>query len=74
MTVARAIEMKHVASLISAIANETSRIFQSASVAIQTIDDPKFGKWKKYLELKHSIYQAYVSFSRYFLIDVLTSH
>ncbi|XP_014669776.1 PREDICTED: BRO1 domain-containing protein BROX-like [Priapulus caudatus] len=59
VTVARAIELKHAASLTSALANETSKIFQSALVSLQTLEDPVFGKWKIYLQLKHAIYQAY---------------
>lgn len=59
VTVARAIELKHAPSLISALANETAKLFQSALISLQSIDHTFFQKWKKYLEVKYFIYLAY---------------
>uniref|UniRef100_A0A0N5AKY0 BRO1 domain-containing protein n=1 Tax=Syphacia muris TaxID=451379 RepID=A0A0N5AKY0_9BILA len=59
VTVARAIELKHSASLISALANETSSIFSKADCALDKLDKNIFGKWRWYLQLKAQVYLAY---------------
>ncbi|VDM96326.1 unnamed protein product [Thelazia callipaeda] len=59
ITVARAIELKHSPSLISAIAYETSNLFRQADKSLQNLDRLVFGKWRYYLQLKSEIYTAY---------------
>lgn len=59
VTVARAVELKHKASLISALTNETSKLFTAAGDALKSVEPTKAGKWKKYLDLKAAFYQAY---------------
>ncbi|EDO43006.1 predicted protein [Nematostella vectensis] len=59
VTVARAVELKHKASLISSLANETAKLFTSAADSLKSVDDLKAGKWRKYLELKAAFYEAY---------------
>lgn len=59
VTVARAIEMKHKPGLISALANETAKIFTNAAESLVSLEALKFGKWRKYLQLKSIIYLAY---------------
>nr|CAD7203029.1 unnamed protein product [Timema douglasi] len=57
VTVARAIELKHNASLISALANETSKLFGDAAGSLVSIEGAE--RWRKYLQLKSVFYQAY---------------
>ncbi|XP_063229719.1 BRO1 domain-containing protein BROX-like [Bacillus rossius redtenbacheri] len=57
VTVARAVELKHVASLVSALANETSKMFTEAAHSLQNVEQAV--KWRKYLEIKSAFYQAY---------------
>lgn len=59
ITIARAIELKHNASLISALAYETSQTFLSAASAIKSIDPPIVGKWMKYFVFKSVFYETY---------------
>lgn len=60
VTIARAIELKHSPSLISALANETSKMFLSAASAIKALEPNKFGKWMSYFQLKSAFYESYV--------------
>lgn len=60
VTIARAIELKHNAGLISALSNETSKMFTTAANAITSLDEKKFGHWTTYLSLKAAFYAAYV--------------
>ena len=60
ITIARAIELKHSASLISALANETSQTFLSSAASIKALDPTIAGKWVKYLVFKSLFYEAYV--------------
>lgn len=64
VTIARAIELKHSSSLISALANQTSQMFQSAVASLQGLDVKYFGKWMIYLKLKSTVYMSYVSLKR----------
>lgn len=59
VTIARAIEMKHNPGLISSLAHETSKMFTNAVDALVSLEVPKFGKWKKYLQIKSAFYMAY---------------
>jgi hypothetical protein len=59
ITIARAIELKHNASLISALAYETSQTFLSAASAIKAIDASIAGKWMKYFVFKSVFYETY---------------
>lgn len=52
--------MKHGASLISALAHETSNMYQSAHDSLNSLEDAHVLKWKKYLLFKINIYMAYV--------------
>lgn len=61
VTVARAVELKHNASLISALANETSKLFLDAANTLRPFKPEISGQWIKYLELKSMFYQSYVS-------------
>ena len=61
VTIARAIELKHNASLISALANETSKMYTTAADALGTLDQKVFGHWRIYFALKAKFYLAYVS-------------
>lgn len=61
ITIARAIELKHSPSLISALAYETSQTFLSAASAIKSLDPSIAGKWIKYMIFKSVFYEAYVS-------------
>jgi hypothetical protein len=56
---ARAMELKHNSSLISALANETSKLFSDAAKALDPLGDVA-SQWAKYLRLKSAVYQAYV--------------
>ncbi|CAG0883613.1 unnamed protein product [Darwinula stevensoni] len=59
VTLGRAVEMKHNASLISALAYETSQMFSSAEKALSTQDISLFGSWRFYLKLKTAFYLAF---------------
>jgi ElaB/YqjD/DUF883 family membrane-anchored ribosome-binding protein len=58
---ARAMELKHNSSLISALANETSRLFSDAAKVLDPLGDVA-SQWTKYLRLKAAVYLAYVCF------------
>jgi len=58
VTVARAMELKHNSSLISALANETSRLFSDAAKVLDPLGEV-VSQWTKYLRLKAAVYQAY---------------
>jgi len=58
---ARAMELKHNPSLISALANETSRLFSDAAKVLDPLGEV-VSQWTKYLLLKAAVYQAYVCF------------
>lgn len=59
VTIARAIELKHAPGLISALANETSRMYKVAADSLNGLNPKVFGKWWKYLQLKSFFYLAY---------------
>lgn len=59
VTTARAIELKHAASLIAALAYETSQMFTKADDSISTLEGDAFNKWRKYFQLKSNFYLAY---------------
>ncbi|KTF76875.1 hypothetical protein cypCar_00039684 [Cyprinus carpio] len=63
VTIARAIELKHNASLIAALSFETANFYQKADHTLNTLDPECSSKWKKYLQLKQHFYMAYVSLS-----------
>jgi hypothetical protein len=58
VTMARAMELKHNPSLISALANETSRLFSDAAKVLDPLGEV-VSQWTKYLLLKAAVYQAY---------------
>lgn len=60
VTVARAVELKHNSSLISALANETSKLFLDAANTLRPFKPEIIAQWTKYLELKSAFYQSYV--------------
>lgn len=53
-------ELKHNASLISALANETSKLFLDAANTLRPFKPEISTQWIKYLELKAAFYQSYV--------------
>lgn len=59
ITLARAVELKHAASLISALANETSKMFKTAAESLLRYDAVKASKWRKYLEMKSVFYLSF---------------
>uniref|UniRef100_A0A0R3RU14 BRO1 domain-containing protein n=1 Tax=Elaeophora elaphi TaxID=1147741 RepID=A0A0R3RU14_9BILA len=59
ITVARAIELKHSAGLITALAYETNHLFMQADESLGKLDQSLFEKWRYYLQLKSQIYTAY---------------
>uniref|UniRef100_A0AAY4BRM7 BRO1 domain-containing protein BROX n=1 Tax=Denticeps clupeoides TaxID=299321 RepID=A0AAY4BRM7_9TELE len=59
VTIARAIELKHNAALIAAIAFETANFYQKADHTLNTLDPEYSSKWRKYLQLKQHFYMAY---------------
>lgn len=61
VTVARAVELKHNANLISALANETSKLFLDAANTLRPFKAEISAQWIKYLELKAAFYQSYVN-------------
>lgn len=62
---ARAIELKHNSSLITALANETSKLFLDAANTLRPFKPEISAQWIKYLELKAAFYQSYVSLKIY---------
>ncbi|KAJ9588350.1 hypothetical protein L9F63_018276 [Diploptera punctata] len=58
VTVARAIELNHNPGLISALANETNKLFLDAARVIEPLGAVS-SQWTKYLQLKALVYQAY---------------
>ncbi|KAL2082722.1 hypothetical protein ACEWY4_022540 [Coilia grayii] len=59
VTIARAIELKHNANLIAALAFETANFYQRADHTLNTLDPDYSSKWRKYLQLKQLFYMAY---------------
>ncbi|XP_012251256.2 BRO1 domain-containing protein BROX-like isoform X1 [Athalia rosae] len=59
VTVARAVELKHNNNLISALANETSKLFLDAANTLRPFKPDISAQWIKYLELKAAFYQSY---------------
>ncbi|KAJ8391546.1 hypothetical protein AAFF_G00088680 [Aldrovandia affinis] len=59
VTIARAIELKHNASLIAALSFETANFYLKADHTLNTLDPDYSGKWRKYLQLKQHFYMAY---------------
>ncbi|XP_026286192.1 BRO1 domain-containing protein BROX isoform X1 [Frankliniella occidentalis] len=59
VSVARAVELKHSPSLVSALANETAKLFYEADAALSSLDEKVSGQWRKYLQLKNHFYMAY---------------
>lgn len=59
VTVARAVELKHKSTVITAVALGTSNLFSKADDSLKSIDPAKSAKWRKYLQLKKNIYLAY---------------
>ena len=60
VTIARAIELKHNPGLISALANETSKMYITAADSLQTLEQKTFGHWRACLLLKAKFYLSYV--------------
>lgn len=60
VTIARAIELKHNASLISSLAHHTLVMFTKAATSIKSLKNKMFNKWLAYLELKAAVYESYV--------------
>uniref|UniRef100_A0A672HQ54 BRO1 domain-containing protein BROX n=1 Tax=Salarias fasciatus TaxID=181472 RepID=A0A672HQ54_SALFA len=59
VTIARAIELKHNATLIAALAFETAIFYQKADHTLNTLEPECSSKWRKYLQLKQHFYMAY---------------
>merc|ERR1719384_2708098 len=59
VTIARAIELKHNPSLVSALAHETSKMFTTAADNLHTLDQKIFGHWRAYFEMKSQFYLSY---------------
>uniref|UniRef100_A0A3Q2PDH8 BRO1 domain-containing protein BROX n=1 Tax=Fundulus heteroclitus TaxID=8078 RepID=A0A3Q2PDH8_FUNHE len=59
VTIARAIELKHNASLIAALSFETANFYQKADHTLNTLEPECSSKWRKYLQLKQCFYMAY---------------
>ncbi|KAH9519354.1 hypothetical protein Btru_075319 [Bulinus truncatus] len=58
ITLARAIELKHTVTLISALAYETAELYQKGDDALASLDQADVGKWRKYFQLKNKFYLA----------------
>ncbi|XP_025105423.1 LOW QUALITY PROTEIN: BRO1 domain-containing protein BROX-like [Pomacea canaliculata] len=58
VTLARAVELKHASGLVAALAYETSQIYTDADTALSSLDEKVVGKWRKYFQLKSSLYLA----------------
>ena len=61
VTIARAVELKHSASLISSLAYETSKMYTTAADSLASLEQKSFGRWRAYLALKAKFYLSYVS-------------
>ncbi|XP_071788153.1 BRO1 domain-containing protein BROX-like [Asterias amurensis] len=59
VTLARAIELKHSNSLISALASETSKLFAKADESLKSLEEKLVVKWRKYLQFKCMFYMSY---------------
>uniref|UniRef100_A0A8C3AJB7 BRO1 domain-containing protein BROX n=1 Tax=Cyclopterus lumpus TaxID=8103 RepID=A0A8C3AJB7_CYCLU len=59
VTIARAIELKHNATLIAALAFETANFYQKADHTLNTLEPECSSKWRKYFQLKQHFYMAY---------------
>ncbi|XP_035630914.1 BRO1 domain-containing protein BROX-like isoform X2 [Oncorhynchus keta] len=59
VTIARAIELKHNATLIAALAFETANFYQKADHTLNTLEPECSSKWRNYLQLKEHFYMAY---------------
>ncbi|CAB1340192.1 unnamed protein product, partial [Coregonus sp. 'balchen'] len=59
VTIARAIELKHNATLIAALAFETANFYQKADHTLNTLEPECSSKWRKYLQLKQHFYMSY---------------
>lgn len=59
VTIARAIELKHSSSLVSALAFETAQLYTTADCSLKALADKVALKWQKYLQFKAEIYLAY---------------
>ncbi|CAD6199975.1 unnamed protein product [Caenorhabditis auriculariae] len=57
--IARAIDMKHNHLLISALSANTASIFAKAEQNVSSLSEEVFGRWSRYLQLKHHFYLAY---------------
>jgi len=58
VTIARAIELKHNANLISSLSYETSKMFTTAADSLSTLDQKIFGHWRAYFSLKSKFYMS----------------
>ena len=59
VTIARAIELQHNPTLVSALAHETSKMFTTAADNLHTLDQKIFGHWRAYFEMKSQFYLSY---------------
>ncbi|XP_061896580.1 BRO1 domain-containing protein BROX isoform X1 [Entelurus aequoreus] len=59
VTIARAIELKHNAAIVAALAFETANFYHRADHALNTLEPECSSKWRKYLQLKYHFYLAY---------------
>lgn len=59
VTIARAIELKHSASLISSLAYETAQLYTTADCSLKVLANKVTLKWQKYIQFKSEIYYAY---------------
>ncbi|XP_006625989.2 BRO1 domain-containing protein BROX [Lepisosteus oculatus] len=59
VTIARAIELKHNASLIGALAFETANFYKKADHTLNSLEPDYTSKWRKYFQLKQAFYMAY---------------
>lgn len=59
VTIARAMELKHKSSIVSALAYETTKLFTDADDSLNSLDEKQVSKWRKYLQFKIQIYKAY---------------
>lgn len=73
VTVARAIELKHNSALISALANETSKLFHEADNLLNTLNDKVAGQWRTYLQIKAAFYTAYVNLFSFLKVTILVT-
>ncbi|XP_053316000.1 BRO1 domain-containing protein BROX [Spea bombifrons] len=59
VTIARAIELKHNAGLIAALAHETANFYQRVDHTLSSLDPAYIAKWRSYIQLKMCFYMAY---------------